>query len=1249
MSGSEPVRILYMEDDAALARLTQRKLGQFGYSVDLACDGEEGLAMYAAGAYDLVAVDHQMPGHSGLEVIRTLAAQGQLPPTIMITGAGSEETAVEAMRLGVGDYVIKDVEGGYLDLLPTVIERVLEQRKLAEEKRRAEEALQKAHAELKRRTKEHTAELTVLLEAARAISSTTSLKNLLTLIAQQMVRAVGASGCTISRLDQGPDEVVTWIEWREASGPPDEPGTAYALDDFPATRSVLERREPLSILVSDPDADPAEVELMRQVGSASLLMLPLAAGDQVIGVVEIDESKRERRFTAAEIHLCQALADQAAVAIQKAWLYEQAQQEIAERVRGEQALRESEERFRAVFETAEDSIFIKDRSLRYTHVNPAMERLFGVSASELIGRTDVDLFGQEAGEHISEVDSRVLGGEIVKEEDTKPVKGIPHTFHVVKVPMRDSSGEIAGLCGIAREITERVQIEEALREARDELEMRVEERTAELAMANEQLRLGLAELERAQERLQGRERFLRLLNDITRAALETPDLQAMLQILADQLGGLFDADGCVICLCDQARQTTIGAAAGGDTMDLCSGLQSSADEPTMVERVLRHGRPLVAGDLLDHPEVSPSIPEALAARSVLGLPLVAGAQELGAAFVLFNDPHEFAPEEVERGEHVAGQVALAIAKASLLETEREQRKLAETLREVGSALSSTLDREQVLRLILEQLGQVVAYDSASVMLVSGAELETVARRSLDPQALPGAASPEVAALPHVQRTLQRNLPVVIPDTARDPDWLQLPGTEQIRCWLGVPLVARDQAVGLLNLNKKEAHSYSERDAQVAAIFAAQAAMAIENAQLFAETQSRFQEMTALYGISLDITGRLEMSGLLQSIVQRGSELLNADSGGVYLYDEERDELRLAVGHGDAARHVGGTLRPGEGIAGRVLQTGEPIVADDYREWDAKPAWLQDSDLSRAVLEVPLRWEERVVGVLFIDADCRERTFGPEDVRVAKLLASQAAVALENARLYKELQQRMDELSQTQVQLIQSTRMATVGELATGLAHEINNPLTGIVGMAQILGREASTPEHKEGLESIVEQALRAADVVRGLQVFVDEPGVRTRADVNQLLRDTVRLVRERALRSGVQIVEHLAPDPLWLVASPLQVRQLFLGLITRALLVMPDGGELVLSTRIKDVEGQSTIEIRITDSGPPTPPDEVASLFEIVFDAGAPRPGLRLGLAASRTIAQDHGGDIAVECRPGQGTTFAVQLPRAARGTRETC
>ena len=200
--------------------------------------------------------------------------------------------------------------------------------------------------------------------------------------------------------------------------------------------------------------------------------------------------------------------------------YEELQQRVKELenqiVEGKlvgEAQRESEERFRAIFETAKDSIFIKDRHLRYTLVNPTMEHLFGVPASQLLGKSDEELFGDEAGAHIREIDSCVLRGEIIEEEDTKPVSGVLTTFHIIKVPIRDNSGEIIGLCGIARDITKQNQAKEALKKAHEELEQRVKERTSDLRKINDQLIQEIKERKSAEKDLRKYERMVAASDD----------------------------------------------------------------------------------------------------------------------------------------------------------------------------------------------------------------------------------------------------------------------------------------------------------------------------------------------------------------------------------------------------------------------------------------------------------------------------------------------------------------------------------------------------------------------------------------------------------------------------------------------------------------------------------------------------------------------------------------------------------------
>jgi FixJ family two-component response regulator len=156
-----------MEDDEGLARLLQKKMKREGYEVDLANDGKKGLARIEGHSYDILLVDYRMPGCSGLDVIRQLTASGNLPPTVMVTGAGDETIAVEALKLGAGDYIVKDAEGGYLELMPLVVEKILNQKRLVDAKEKAEREMIQAYDNLEKLVYQRTEELLLANQALK--------------------------------------------------------------------------------------------------------------------------------------------------------------------------------------------------------------------------------------------------------------------------------------------------------------------------------------------------------------------------------------------------------------------------------------------------------------------------------------------------------------------------------------------------------------------------------------------------------------------------------------------------------------------------------------------------------------------------------------------------------------------------------------------------------------------------------------------------------------------------------------------------------------------------------------------------------------------------------------------------------------------------------------------------------------------------------------------------------------------------
>lgn len=318
MSESRPIRVLYMEDDDGLARLLQKKLQQAGCEVDIAPDGEQGLAMYNTGSYDVVAVDQNMPIHSGLEVIRIMAAEGVLPPMIMVTGTGDEETAVEAMKLGAGDYIVKDVDGGYLELLPTVVEQVLQQRRLAEEKKRAVEALEQRNRDL-----------TLLNNLGQSLTATLDMQQVIDRLLQAVTEIIGAEGGSVWLWDE---EREGWLICRGAlhHGLTQSlvnlrlcPGEGIASWVAKTGKSTIVHHAP-----TDRRFSP-NIDARTGYHTTSLLAMPLRVRDAVIGVLEV-VNKKEGDFTDADCSLIETLAASGAIAIDNAHLVETLRQQTAE-------------------------------------------------------------------------------------------------------------------------------------------------------------------------------------------------------------------------------------------------------------------------------------------------------------------------------------------------------------------------------------------------------------------------------------------------------------------------------------------------------------------------------------------------------------------------------------------------------------------------------------------------------------------------------------------------------------------------------------------------------------------------------------------------------------------------------------------------------------------------------------------------------------------------------------------------------
>jgi len=409
--------------------------------------------------------------------------------------------------------------------------------------------------------------------------------------------------------------------------------------------------------------------------------------------------------------------------------------------------------------------------------------------------------------------------------------------------------------------------------------------------------------------------------------------------------------------------------------------------------------------------------------------------------------------------------------------------------------------------------------------------------------------------------------------------------------------------------------------------------------LYRQAQRRAEELTLLNEIGRTVTSSLNLERVLATTMQAVIKTMRVEAGSILLLDQESKGLVFeAAAGGGAVKLPGRHLRPGQGIAGWVAEHGQPVLVPEARQ---DPRFYDGIDVvtgstTRSLLCVPLWVQERIIGVIEVMNKTRG-TFNGHDLRLLESLAAEVSIAIENARLYEDLQRRVEELKNTQSQLIQSAKLAAIGELAAGVAHELNNPLTNVLGFSKLLLKNESLDDQvRQDLVTIAAEAQRARDIVRDLLNFAHQTKAhRRKADLNQAVQDALALTRQYLEKNGVVIEENYDADLPLISLDVNRIKQVFLNLITNAAQAMPQGGTLTIVTSWV----RSEAFVRISDTGEGIQPEHLDRIFEPFFTTRPVGQGTGLGLSVSLGIVQAHGGRIEVESRMGQGSTFTVWLP----------
>ena len=393
-----------------------------------------------------------------------------------------------------------------------------------------------------------------------------------------------------------------------------------------------------------------------------------------------------------------------------------------------------------------------------------------------------------------------------------------------------------------------------------------------------------------------------------------------------------------------------------------------------------------------------------------------------------------------------------------------------------------------------------------------------------------------------------------------------------------------------------------------------------------------EQLSGLYNITLSFYKIAEMEDAYKEICRHVAELVKVRQCILILFDEGKEKFVPRTSAYEMGNGALNTLTISRQRMGELFKSsnGLPIVSNDSGNHGRFEPLLSDAE--KTVLVAWLQRKGEVLGLMRV-AD-KGSDFTEEDAKLLTILANHMAVAMENARLYRSLQEQMAQLRETQEQLIQSAKLAAIGELASNVAHEINNPLTSIIGFTELLRDEGDIGVIKSRLDIIEKESMRARDIVRELLHFARKRPLQvTTMDVNHALRDVIPLIESQARINQVKLVEEYGEVPET-VGDPNQLKQVFINLINNALSAMAEGGRLTLSTSLQG----EYIDIRFSDTGHGIPGEVLHRIFEPFFTTKKDK-GTGLGLSISYRIVQEHGGRMDVESAEGRGSTFIVRIP----------
>ena len=802
------------------------------------------------------------------------------------------------------------------------------------------------------------------------------------------------------------------------------------------------------------------------------------------------------------------------------------------------------------------------------------------------------------------------------------------------------------------------------------------------------------------------------ISDILRVISNSPsDVQPVLDSVAEHAARICEAQDVDILIVD--NEVFRIAASFGELSRLSSGEPVPLDRATVTGRSICDLQPVHVADLQNAGDEFP-LGRELAIRhghrTILSVPLIREGHALGAIMVRRPEVRPFEQKHIALLTTFADQAAIAIENVRLFKAEQQRsRELAESLEqqtatsEVLQVISrSAFDLEAVLNTLVESAARVCEAERGVILRPTreGASYHSAASYGHTPEydeyikTLIFTPGRDTLA----GRVLLAGKSVQIVDVLADAEWAHAhPGAAKLgnfRTMLGAPLLREGTPIGIFLLQRAEVRPFTEKQIKLVETFADQAVIAIENTRLFESEQQRTHELTESLSQQtatadvLKVISRstFDLQTVLQTLVESAAKLCDADQATITREKDGAFYRAEAYGFSsefmDYARDI--PIKPERGTAsGRALLEGRVIHIPDVKA-DPEYTWVEAQRLGdfRTILCMPMLREGVPIGILVL-ARSEVRPFTDKQIELVTTFADQAAIAIENVRLFEAEQQRTRELTKsledlrtTQDRLVQTQKLASLGQLTAGIAHEIKNPLNFVnnfsgvsVEMIEELQEALDrmkgdaktraaiaelTDTLRDNLNKIVQHGKRADAIVKNMLLHSRQgSGEHRLVDVNALVEESLNLAYHgaRAENQGFKInIERLFdPTAGEVDVYPQEITRALLNLISNGIYAATkrkdqsncEGFEPTLTAATKNLGDK--VEISIRDNGTGIPLEVKEKMFNPFFTTKPAGEGTGLGLSITHDIVvKQHSGLIEVDSQPGEYTEVRIVLRRAA-------